>query len=817
VVCEEIVNSLNFTDTKITFDLSERSEMKENEICPFTNTFIEVCAGGGGLSAGLIKSGFTPILLNDNNSDCCKTLKHNHPTTNVVCNSMDKIDFSPYIGKVDLLTGGVPCFVAGTIILTDKGYRNIEFVSLEDKLMTHTGNFQEIVNIQRKMYNGCMYDLKFKYQPKTISCTEEHPFYVREKRRTWDTKTKQYKTIFEQPVWKKACELTKNDYFGMVINTKEIIPELAFKNTDTKLSEQLLDNLEYWFILGYLVGNGYILRNEGMSRNKVGVKTKLPLRSYENIMNEDKAHIISFAVDEKHEEYILKRMNAGFKGLKETNSNENEGFRRSEAEVKHPFKELSKENGKFQGVDGDGDNSLFPGVKQRKNKKYEINDINWYNILFAFGESSFNKRIPEWVQNAPIEFVQEFMNGYIKTTGVTIESNKPMCSSKYIKITVVYPSFAYGLQRLFLKLGHIFTIDKVVPKKISSLLIRNTRQRYIYIVKGSLIRTSVDIPNVPHSPSLHSREFSKIAFIEKDYVWFSSFQIMKKETMRSIPVYNFEVKNDNSYIAMNTITHNCQSFSQAGLRKGLDDPRGDLMMKFIDILNLVRPKTFMIENVKGLLTHDEGKTIQKIIEELNKNGLYNITYKCLDASKYDVPQKRERVFIVGVMKSIDRKFEFPIESPIKKVLKDVLYDVPFSNGTKYNEEKIKLFKMIPQGGCWVNLPENLQKEYLGNSYNSGGGKRGILYRLSMEKPSLTLLCTPSQKQTERCHPLEERPLTIREYARIQTFDDNYEFIGSMNSQYKQIGNAVPVELAKHMGDSLLKVLVLTECNEGECR
>lgn len=250
----------------------------------------------------------------------------------------------------------------------------------------------------------------------------------------------------------------------------------------------------------------------------------------------------------------------------------------------------------------------------------------------------------------------------------------------------------------------------------------------------------------------------------------------------------------------------CQSFSQAGLRKGLDDPRGDLMMKFIEILNLIKPKIFMIENVKGLLTHDNGKTIEKIIDTLNKNNLYNISYKCLDASKYDVPQKRERVFIVGVLKIINHTFEFPNESLTRKVLKDVLYNVPHSNGANYNEYKIKLFKMIPQGGCWVNLSENLQKEYLGNSYNSGGGKRGILYRLSMEKPSLTLLCTPSQKQTERCHPLEERPLTIREYARIQTFDDTYEFIGSLNSQYKQIGNAVPVELARYMGEALIKLL-----------
>ena len=160
---------------------------------------------------------------------------------------------------------------------------------------------------------------------------------------------------------------------------------------------------------------------------------------------------------------------------------------------------------------------------------------------------------------------------------------------------------------------------------------------------------------------------------------------------------------------------------------------------------------------------------------MNENGEYDIKYKCLDASNYGVPQKRERVFIVGVLKTLALgDFTFPEKDATKCVLKDVLTaDVPLSVGAKYNDEKIRLFRMIPQGGCWIHLPEDEQRRYVGNSYNSGGGKRGILYRLSMEKPSLTLLCSPSQKQTERCHQLEERPLTVREYARVQTFTDNY--------------------------------------------
>lgn len=243
----------------------------------------------------------------------------------------------------------------------------------------------------------------------------------------------------------------------------------------------------------------------------------------------------------------------------------------------------------------------------------------------------------------------------------------------------------------------------------------------------------------------------------------------------------------------------CQSFSYAGLKKGIEDPRGELIFKFIDIIHKIKPKIFMIENVKGLVSHNKGETFTYILNSIREKNCYNIQYKILNAVDYNVPQKRERVFIVGTKKTINKTFNFPKTNDIKIILKDVLKNVPKSDGLKYNEDKIRLFKLIPQGGCWINLPEDEQKTYMGKSFESTGGKRGILRRLSMNEPSLTLLCSPSQKQTERCHPLEERPLTIREYARIQTFDDEYVFYGSIYSQYKQIGNAVPVELGRQLG------------------
>ena len=133
-------------------------------------------------------------------------------------------------------------------------------------------------------------------------------------------------------------------------------------------------------------------------------------------------------------------------------------------------------------------------------------------------------------------------------------------------------------------------------------------------------------------------------------------------------------------------------------------------------------------------------------------------------------------------------------------------DCPESVGQKYPPRKEEILDMVPPGGCWVDLPEEVQKEYMQKSYLLGGGKTGMARRLSWDLPSLTLTCSPAQKQTERCHPSETRPLTVREYARIQTFPDDWEFHGSTSGQYRQIGNAVPVNLAATMGRRLIALL-----------
>lgn len=249
----------------------------------------------------------------------------------------------------------------------------------------------------------------------------------------------------------------------------------------------------------------------------------------------------------------------------------------------------------------------------------------------------------------------------------------------------------------------------------------------------------------------------------------------------------------------------CQAFSLAGKKLGFEDTRGTLFHEFARCVKEVKPKLFLAENVKGLISHDNGRTLSTILEVLESLG-YNIVYKVLNAAYYGVGQKRERIVIVGTRKDLNLNFEFPQPEKKMTTLREALKDCPESEGQSYSEKKKKYLDMVPPGGCWIDLPEAMQKEYMGKSFYSGGGKRGMARRIAWDEPCLTLTCSPSQKQTERCHPDETRPFTVREYARIQSFPDCWQFSGGIGEKYKQIGNAVPVELARRVAVEIVKCL-----------
>ncbi len=259
----------------------------------------------------------------------------------------------------------------------------------------------------------------------------------------------------------------------------------------------------------------------------------------------------------------------------------------------------------------------------------------------------------------------------------------------------------------------------------------------------------------------------------------------------------------------------CQAFSYAGKRLGFEETRGTLFFELARAVKEVQPKVFMAENVKGLLEHDGGRTIDTIKSVIDELGYTLIEPHVLRAILYNVPQKRERLIIVAVRNDLAKyaDFSWPSVCGELRTLRDAFFagslydcDVPQSEGQNYPPSKEQVMRLVPEGGDWRNLPADVAEQYMKGSYHLGGGKTGMARRLAMDEASLTLTCAPAQKQTERCHPTETRPLTVREYARIQTFPDDWDFKGSLSAKYKQIGNAVPVNLAWAVGRSLMRLL-----------
>ena len=253
----------------------------------------------------------------------------------------------------------------------------------------------------------------------------------------------------------------------------------------------------------------------------------------------------------------------------------------------------------------------------------------------------------------------------------------------------------------------------------------------------------------------------------------------------------------------------CQSFSYAGKRLGLEDVRGTMFYHYATFLKKLQPKMFLFENVRGLLSHDQGRTYETICNIFEDQG-YVVFHKVLNAWDYGVPQKRERLITIGIRKDLSKKcsYEFPKPHDYKPVMRDVKLDVnpPRDECQRYSSYKESVFALVPPGGYWRDIDPAIAKEYMKTCWEMGGGRTGILRRIGLDEPSLTVLTSPGMKQTDRCHPIEVRPFSYRENARIQTFPDEWVFCGKLSEKYKQVGNAVPVNLAKDIGLSIIECL-----------
>ena len=696
---------------------------------------ISLFSGAGGDTLGMENAGVKVVAFSENNKKCVETHRNVWPDGKWLGESVkgdiSKIpdsEFEPYKDKIFMIFAGFPCFTAGSLVLTENGYKPIENVSLDDKLLTHTNTFQPIVNLQQKVYQGNLFDIKIKYHFRPIQCTEEHPFYVRTKVRTWDNHIRRYVVSFKDPEWKSAKELTLDDYFGMTVNTNEAVPEFSYNKivnkSKTVVESFKIETPDEWFMLGYFVGDGWI---------EDGKKSDGRLK-----------YTIRFAINNRDEEYICGRIRNVL-----------------------PIEDKKVNSGKC--------------------KKFGCQNMKWYTVLKDFGKYAHGKKIPEWVQDAPTHLVQEFINGYMAADG-NVRTNG--CH----RITTVSYDLAFGLQRLYLKLGHIFGINKTSRPKQCVIEGRVVNQRDTYTVGGRI-----------------QTEARYTSFIENGYAWLAPSSIEHKY-VENTPVYNFEVDTDNSYVVENTIVHNCQGFSNAG-KKNVNDPRNRMFYEFLRVVRIVQPKWILGENVAGLLTKKtddgESKVIDVIAREFAEIG-YPIVYNVYDVSTAGVPQSRKRLVIVGNRMGLD--FKLPSFNEAKQGLKNI------AEATL--EGAIETTLDIP-AECIVNIPNEVEPSgtphpYMKKKHEEGlisFGKRDSPYHsevLDLRKPCKTLICAytfqprlyiglvkPNGKKYIRC-------LTTREAAQIQGFPGDHKFAGSRDDIIKQCGNAVPAKFITKLVECILQ-------------
>jgi DNA (cytosine-5)-methyltransferase 1 len=671
---------------------------------------IDLFAGTGAFSYAFEKAGAKCVFANDMIS-ASKTIYDQNFEHKLTLKDLNDIDPSQ-IPAHDILTGGFPCFVEGTRVLTNSGYKPIEDVNPTDKLLTHTGEFQNIINLQRKIYNKSLYTIKIKYHPEPVICTSEHPFYVREKieTRKWNNAGRTYDVDlkFKEPVWKNAEDLNMNDYFGMVVNTQKVIPKFEYNNIinqhKTKNTTLHLDNPDQWFMMGYFLGDGWIQE----SKKKDG-RLK---------------YIIRFAINNKDEEYVCSRI-----------------------------------NNVIQITDKKCDTG--------KCKKFGCGSQQWYEILKEFGKYAHGKKIPEWVQNAPYHLIDEFIAGYMRADGYIRPDG-------VYSMTTVSPNIALGIQRLFLKLGKLASVTKCHRPSTCVIEGRIVNQRDTYSIRVH-----------------HSARYS--SFIEGQYAWFAPSKI-SNYTVENVPVYNFEVEIDNTYIVENTIVHNCQPFSIAGHREGFNDKRSNVFWKILEILDYHNPRCIVLENVKNLVTHDDKKTFETIKKELEARG-YKLCFKVLDTSEITgIPQHRERIYIVGlksqdIFDKFNLDFEKKEKAKISSLLESVIpskyyYTDKSSTWNLVKESVVKKETMYQYRRVYVR--ENKSSECPTLTANMGAGGHNV--PLILDDKGI-------------------RKLTPRECFNFQGFPESYQIPQLADSHlYKLAGNAVSVPVVQLIAQRLVPLL-----------
>ncbi len=290
----------------------------------------------------------------------------------------------------------------------------------------------------------------------------------------------------------------------------------------------------------------------------------------------------------------------------------------------------------------------------------------------------------------------------------------------------------------------------------------------------------------------------------------------------------------------------CQTFSTTGKRATVQDPRGTLLWQFLRFVQDLQPKFFLMENVRGLMSaalrhrpikdrpdkggpplepdEEPGSVINRFLLDLRHS--YRIDCFEVNAVNYGAPQLRERALFIGNRFNRVVEFREPTHGERRaEQQQPTLFDLPDEGDGElkafrtlrealgglveispdimdFSPRKKRYLSMVPEGSNWRSLPPEVAKESMGKAYFAKGGRSGWWRRLTFDLPCPTIVTMPNHAGTALCHPTETRALTLRECARVQEFPDDWDFCGTTQQKYTQVGNAVPVRLGEVCGELL---------------
>ena len=594
-------------------------------------TFLDICSGIGGFRLGLEWAGHKCIGYCEYDKFARASYEAMYDTEGE-WKAEDVTKLTPEeIPYADAWCFGFPCFEAGTLVMTDRGYKCIEDIREGDRVLTHKGRFRPVVR-PMKHRAGEIYELDV-FGVENLRVTGEHPFLVKDG---------------DSAKWKAVQELEAGDLIAVPVNNKAELPEWDGITYERHGKVYKLDNLDlnspdFWWFVGCYMGDGWYRVTKRKNAS-------------------DNYRVVVACNEEK-----LERLKRHVDGM----------FRYSVA-------------------------------KERTAYKVHFTNKELTVFLMRFGKGAGGKRLTDAVFNLPEDLLRAFLEGYFETDGCIV--------GKYRQASTISRELAYGIR------------DCVHKAYRMPCAVYRNKMPETCVIEGRTVRQH-DFYTVRFKEGRSERDGS---FFMDGYVW------CRFRGSRKVPfdgyVYNMEVEDDNSYTAGGLAAHNCQDISIAGKQRGLRGKRSGIYYSIIDLIKGKeegdKPTYLLVENVKNLLSVNAGFDFAAVLSEMDEAG-YDVRWQVLNSKDFGVPQNRERVFLIAVLRSRGGREILPVAGEDGGALKEVIGGM---QGYRVYDPSGVSVSIGANGG---GMGSKTGLYCVGNVNPSGKGMNGCVYDAKGLAPAVT--------------------------------------------------------------------------------